>query len=132
MAAGPVELVVIEFPRNRFRGDIAQELARLVDAGLVRIQDMAFMSKDASGDVTWLGPSIMDPSLLEGLLPAGDRLAGRLTRQDACLLGARLRPNTSAVLLVWEKRWEAGLSSAVLAAGGTLRCSAPGGLDLAS
>lgn len=132
MAAGPVEMIVIEFPRNRFRGHIAEELARLVEAGLVRIQDMAFLSKDASGDVTWLGASAMDPSLLEGLLPAGDRLAGRLARQDAGLLGARMRPNTSAALLVWERRWEAGLSSAVLGVGGTLRSSAPGGLDLAS
>ena len=132
MAAGPVELVVIEFPRNHFRGPVAEELARLVDAGLVHVVDMAFLSKDASGDVTWLGPQSMDAGLLEGIVPDRARLAGRITRQDACLLGARLAPGASAALVVWERRWEAWLSGAVARAGGTLHEGRSAGLFVAS
>ena len=37
---GPVEYMVIDFPGNRFSGDIAPAIADLVDRGLVRILDL--------------------------------------------------------------------------------------------
>ena len=47
MTIGPVEYAVFAFPGNRFTGEIAPALAELVDAGTIRIIDIAFVIKDA-------------------------------------------------------------------------------------
>jgi hypothetical protein len=43
---GPVEYLIVAFPGNEFRGEIAPALADLVDAGTIRIIDVAFVGKD--------------------------------------------------------------------------------------
>ena len=52
MALGPVELLVIKFPGNEFRGEIAPALRELVENGTIRIIDLLFIKKDADGKVT--------------------------------------------------------------------------------
>ena len=49
MALGPVELLVIKFPGNEFRGEIAPALRELVENGTIRIIDLLFIKKDADG-----------------------------------------------------------------------------------
>ena len=49
---GPVDYAVIAFPGNQFNGEIAPALADLVEAGTIRLIDVAFVSKDAGGEVT--------------------------------------------------------------------------------
>ncbi len=46
MQLGPVEYVVIAFPGSQFTGEIAPALADLIDAGTIRVIDLAFVSKD--------------------------------------------------------------------------------------
>ena len=48
---GPVDYLIVAFPGNEFRGEIAPALAELVDAGTIRIIDLAFVGKDAEGNV---------------------------------------------------------------------------------
>src|SRR3954471_20072916 len=50
---GPVEVLVVEFPGNRFTGDIAPAITELEDAGVVNVLDLVFVSKDADGHVSW-------------------------------------------------------------------------------
>ena len=52
MALGPVELLVIKFPGNQFRGEVVAALRDLVESGAVRIIDLLFVKKDAHGVVT--------------------------------------------------------------------------------
>jgi hypothetical protein len=120
MASRPEEWVVIEFPRNCFRGPIADEVARLVASGVVRVADLAVISKDVSGDVTWVDADALDPDLWNALVLPGDRLAGRIEPSDVWLVGARLAPDTSAIVLSWERLWQAPLTLAVAQAGGTI------------
>ena len=47
---GPVDYLIVGFPGNKFRGEIAPALADLVDAGTIRIIDIAFVGKDENGD----------------------------------------------------------------------------------
>ena len=51
---GPLEYVVVGFDGNRFTGEITPALMELVDKGLIRIIDLAVVSKDAYGHVTTL------------------------------------------------------------------------------
>ena len=51
MSIGPVEYMIFGFPGNRFNGEIAPELAKLVEGGTVRILDLVFITKDEDGNV---------------------------------------------------------------------------------
>ena len=48
---GPVDWVVVEFPGNRFNGEIAPAVADLVDRGVVRVLDLVMVRKDDDGSV---------------------------------------------------------------------------------
>ena len=48
---GPVDYIVVEFPGNKFNGDIAPALGDLVDRDLVRVLDLVFVTKDADGRI---------------------------------------------------------------------------------
>ena len=60
MTIGPVSYTVIAFPGNRFNGNIAPEVARLVESGTVRILDLVFVAKDEQGDTISLEFDQMD------------------------------------------------------------------------
>ena len=53
MVVGPIEYIIVGFPGNKFNGEIAPELAKLIDSGLVRILDLVVITKDDSGEVAW-------------------------------------------------------------------------------
>jgi len=118
MAIGPVEYVLIAFPENRFRGDIAPELAKLIDSGTVRILDLLFIGKDAEGDVAIFEFDQLDElgafSTLEG------ETGGVISEEDIDYAASVLEPNSSAALIVWEDTWATPFVEAVREAGGVL------------
>ena len=50
---GPVDYLVVEFPAGaaHFTGEMAAELAGLVEAGTIRVLDLLILQKDADGSV---------------------------------------------------------------------------------
>lgn len=48
---GPVDYLVLAFPGNQFKGEIAPALADLVDNDTIRILDLVFIIKDEQGEV---------------------------------------------------------------------------------
>ena len=50
---GPVDYVVIEFPagQQNFTGEVAEELARLSESGVIRVLDLLLISKNEDGSV---------------------------------------------------------------------------------
>jgi uncharacterized membrane protein len=54
MATVPIEYLVIAFPDGNISEEIAPELADLVDKKVIRILDIVFVTKDASGGVNVL------------------------------------------------------------------------------
>ena len=50
---GPVDYLVVEFPAGaaNFTGEMAAELAALVEAGTIRLLDLLVLQKDADGSV---------------------------------------------------------------------------------
>ncbi len=51
MTLGPLDYTVIGFAGNNFDGSIAREIGKVVDAGIVRIVDIVFVTKDEGGKV---------------------------------------------------------------------------------
>jgi hypothetical protein len=117
---GPVDLAIIAFPGNRFRGEIAPALADLVDAGTIRIVDIAFVGKNAEGDAVAFEVTELDPDVREGLERAGIEVSGLLNEDDLMQVAEGLDPDMSAAMIVWENVWARKVTQAMRDAGGVL------------
>jgi Family of unknown function (DUF6325) len=117
---GPVDYAIIAFPGNRFRGEIAPAIADLVDAGTIRIIDIAFVGKDADGSTLAMELTELDPDVQEGLDKLGIEVGGLFPEEDLIDIAESLEPNTSAALLLWENVWARNVAQAMRDAGGVL------------
>jgi hypothetical protein len=117
---GPVDYLIVAFPGNQFRGEIAPALADLVEAGTIRIIDIAFVTKTADGDVAALEITELDPEVRQALENVGIEVNGLLNEEDLIATGEELEPNSSAALLVWENVWAREVAQAMRDAGGVL------------
>ena len=117
---GPVEYLIVAFPGNRFRGEIAPALTDLVDAGTIRIIDIAFVAKDENGEVAAFELTELDPDVREGLENLGVEVTGLFNEEDLVAAAEELEPNYSAALLVWEDVWAKKVAQAMRDAGGEL------------
>ena len=102
---GPVDYLVVEFPpaTSNFTGEMAAEIARLVDAKLVRVLDLLILQKDADGSIEAV--EIDDLEGLDELRVAETQLAELLAEEDVAHLAAAMEPGTTAGVLVWENTW---------------------------
>ena len=117
---GPVEYLIVAFPGNKFRGEIAPALADLVEAGTIRIMDMAFVGKEEDGTVAAFELMDLDPDVREGLENLDIEITGLFSEEDLEAAAEELDPNTSAALLVWEDVWAREVAQAMRDAGGVL------------
>jgi Family of unknown function (DUF6325) len=117
---GPVDYLVVEFPAgvSHFTGEMAEELAKLVDNGTIRILDLLVLVKDADGSIEAL--EIEDLEEVDELRTAETQLADLLAADDVADLAAAMEPGTTAGVLVWENAWAAPFASAARRAGGQL------------
>jgi hypothetical protein len=110
---GPVDYAIVAFPGNRFRGEIGPALADLVDAGTIRIIDIAFVGKAADGEAVAFELTELDPDVQESLDKANVEVHGLLSEDD--LISAA---DTSAAVIVWENVWARRVTQAMRDAGG--------------
>jgi hypothetical protein len=116
---GPVDYIVVEWPGRQPTGEAAPHLVDLVDRGLIRILDLAFIAKDEDGSVARM--EIAD---------LGDEYAvfvgassGLISDEDTDEAAAALAPGTSAALLVYENSWAGPFASALRRSGAQLVAS---------
>jgi hypothetical protein len=117
---GPVDYAIVAFPGNRFRGEIGPALADLVEAGTIRIIDIAFAGKNANGDVVAFELTELDPDVQKSLDSAGIEVQGLLNEDDLMLAAEDLEPDSSAAVIVWENVWARKVTQAMRDAGGVL------------
>ena len=117
---GPVDYAVIAFPGNQFRGEIAPALADLVEAGTIRLIDAAFVSKDASGEVTAFEMTELAPDVQEALAALNIDVQGLVSDEELMAAGEELELDSSAALLVWENVWARRVAQTMREAGGVL------------
>ena len=115
---GPVDYLIVAFPGNEFRGDIAPALADLVESETIRIIDLAFVGKDAEGNVIASELTDIDPEVREGFEKAGIEINGLFNEEDLAAAGEELEPNSSAALIVWENVWARHVAQTIRDAGG--------------
>jgi hypothetical protein len=117
---GPVDYAIIAFPGNRFRGEIAPAIGDLVEAGTIRVIDIAFVGKDADGNAVAMEVTELDPDVQTGLENMGIEVGGLVNEDDLMDAADALEPNTSAALIVWENVWARKVTQAMRDAGGEL------------
>lgn len=117
---GPVDYLIVEFPRGDMGGEGFRLLLDLVDRGLIRIIDLSFIRKEPDGSV--IGLSIadlghdgsLDLAVFEGAS------SGLIGEEDLAEAGAVLSPGSSAGILVYENVWAAPLATALRRSGAQL------------
>jgi uncharacterized membrane protein len=142
MQFGPVQMLVVAFDGNRFRGEIWPELERLKREGVVRILDLMLVRKDSVGavshmvasDLSWEEASAFGETMgmLAGFardgLPGLERgaIAGMAEMMDGHLFDEedafkleQLLPNeTTAAVVLIEHLWAKPLLAAISRANG--------------
>ena len=117
---GPVDYVVVEFPAgaSNFTGEMASELRKLVDGGIIRVIDVLILTKDADGKVDAI--ELSDVPELGELQAIEAQLAELLAEEDVENLAAAMEPGSTAGVLIWENLWAAPFASAARRSGGQL------------
>jgi hypothetical protein len=115
---GPIDYVLVEWPGRQPNGEAVPHLIDLVDRGIIRILDLAFMTKDEDGNVAGIEAS--DLSTIEGLGDLVGASSGLLGEEDVEEAANALEPGTSAALLVYENSWAAPFATAIRNNGGQL------------
>jgi uncharacterized membrane protein len=120
---GPIDYVVLEWQGELpSAGEVQPLLLELVDRGIIRILDIAFLTKDQDGSVAALeiGDLKQVAAAFAEFEGASSGLLGFDDLQEAA---AALDPGTSAAVLVWENRWAAPVVAALRRSGGQLVAS---------
>ena len=120
---GPVDYLVVEFPpgHQNFTGEMATELAKLVDSRIVRVLDLIVIAKGEDGTIDAL--EIDDLEELDDLRAIEAGIAEILAADDIDRLAESMEPGTVAGVLVYENRWAAPFASAARRAGGQMIAS---------
>jgi Family of unknown function (DUF6325) len=118
MSIGPVEYLIVAFPGNQFKGEIVPALQEQVEAGNIRIIDLAFVMKDGDGAVVTAELGDLDSEVFKAFDALSPETMGLLNEEDLAAAGEELDPNSSAALLVWEDVWATKIRDAIVNAGG--------------
>ena len=117
---GPVDYAIIAFAGNEFRGEIATALPEMTEGGSCAIIDVAFVGKDADGNVVGFELNELDDDVRAGMEKAGFESGMLFNEEDLQAAGEELEPDSSAALIVWENVWAKKVTQAIRDAGGIL------------
>ncbi len=118
---GPIDYIVLEWPGRQPDGSVAPLILELVDRGLIRILDVAFLGKDEDGSAYAVDIADIDAAEAFGVFDGAS--SGLLRDEDLAEAASVLEPGTTAAVLVWENRWAAPVAVAIRKSGGQLVAS---------
>lgn len=111
---GPVEVLVVRFPGNQFKGEIAPALNDLVESDTIRIIDLLFAIKDETGAFQMVEVKELkdrELAVFEPLLTGGTEL---LTEDDIEQVAEMIEPNSAAAVILFENFWAKRFRDALL------------------
>ncbi|MEV6844386.1 DUF6325 family protein [Actinoplanes sp. NPDC051411] len=115
MAVGPLELIVVTFPREHLVDGVRSTLDRLASIRSMNVVDVLVIRTDASAS-----PCSVELSELPGLGALGGLATGLLPQTDIDEVSAELPAGTDALAVLLEHRWMRDLAGPVDARGGTI------------
>ena len=120
MNLGPVEILVVKFPGNKFKGEIAPALTQLVESGTIRVIDILFVNKDENGKVEMVEINDLDDDNYAVFDPIVSDVTSMLNEDDVKAFSEALAPNSSAALLLFEDTWATRFRDALVNANAEL------------
>ena len=119
---GPIDFVLLEFTGDRLTGRAAEELLRLVDAGIVYVYDLLVVGKDTDG-AAYAVDIAESPERIGGFAQFHGAQSGLLADDDIKEAAAAMQPGTLAALIVYENTWAIPFVAAARESGGELVAS---------
>jgi uncharacterized membrane protein len=116
----PLDLALIVFPGNKFKGEIVPELYSLVDREIIRIVDLVFISKNKDGGFTAIELNDLDEESYRQFIPIGNQLDPLFTSEDIENAAQAVAPDSSALFILWQNTWSETFRRAVKNADGQL------------
>jgi uncharacterized membrane protein len=120
MTLGPIDFIALEFPGNRFKGEILPDLFELADKEIIRILDLVTIMKDQDGQVTVRELRELDPAHIEMFNPLKAEVSQMITESDIEMIAEKLDDNSTAGLLLIENLWAKKTKQAMMDANGRL------------
>jgi uncharacterized membrane protein len=120
MTFGPIDFIALEFPGNRFRGEILPDLFELADKEIIRIIDLVTITKDQDGQVTVRELRELDPGHIEMFNPLKAEVNQMITESDIAMIAEKLADNSTAGILLIENLWAKKTQQAMIDANGRL------------
>lgn len=120
---GPIDYVLMEFPKERLTGEAAAALMDLVEQGIIRLYDLVVLSRneDESFEVLELSEAGLYTG---GFVAFSGARSGILGDDDLREAALAMAPNTVAALVVYENTWAIPFVAAARNSGGDVIASA--------
>ena len=120
---GPIDYLIVEFPRQDMRGEGLPLLVDLVERGIIRILDLTFVTKAEDGTVTVLDLADEDADGRLELSVFQGASSGLIGQDEITEAASVLEPGTSAGILVYENTWAAPFAGALRRSGAQIVAS---------
>ena len=117
---GPVDYLVVEFPNFTMTGEGMAQLLDLVNRGIIRILDLAFVRKDPDGKISVVAINDLDGHGRLGLAAFEGASSGLLDSNDIEEAAGALEPGSAGGVLVYENLWAAPLARTLRRGGARL------------
>jgi hypothetical protein len=116
---GPIDYIVVEWPAGKQpTGEAMPHLVDLVERGVIRVLDFAFVQKQDDGRIVALDLNALDGDA--SLMVVDGASSGLLSESDYEEAGAAIEPGCAAALLVYENTWAAPFATALRKGGAQL------------
>lgn len=103
--AGPIEYLVVEFPSGRIPADAFHQLLGMARDDRVRILDLEFVARDASGTSALMDPDEIVSRVGNELSILAGVSSGLLDGEDVARVGELISPGGLAAIIVYESSW---------------------------
>ena len=118
---GPIDYLVVEWPADKPpTGKAFPLLADLVDQGVIRVLDFAFVQKDEDGEIVGVDVDDVDEDGTPDLVMFRGASSGLLGSDDYAEAGKAMEPGSAAAILVYENTWAAPFATALRKGGAQL------------
>lgn len=117
---GPIDYIIVGFEGNTFDGSILAALGEAIEARVINLVALAFISKDDAGNVTVLDIGDNGDTVVMDFVTKYEGNPALVTDDDINEMADLLENNTSAGLLVVEQAWAIPLKQALVNANGVL------------
>ena len=120
MTLGPIDLIALSFPGNKFSGEIFGNLQKLIDDHTIRVIDLVIVRKGDEGGLTVLDLKELDAGTLSVINPLKAEVTSLTTRDDIEQIGRMLDNGSTAAIMLFENLWAVEFKQAIINANGRM------------